>query len=362
MIAEANRILLIHGHPIPRLDIRRALSSRYAYSEYAVDSITETLTEPPMAVIIDVPLQSEADAHRARQAISRLPDPSVGRAFVIDDRNRLSIARAHAYGGEIVIPRPLSDDSLFPAIDLLLAKARSRLWALAFGKNAKGLEAGTQALERIFQLAASGSRLTQHELYGRGDVMIASLAETGLGNWIEAVKAHHSQTFRHSLLVTGVAVGFGQHLGMRHEDLQRLALGGLLHDIGKAAVPIEILEKPSNLTPEEMVIMREHPDLGRRILKRNGGFSPEMLDIVAHHHEMLDGTGYPDGLSGNQISDIVRVMTISDIFSALIEQRAYKSTIPNDEAYRMVQKMGGKLDPALVRAFEPIAMKTRLAA
>lgn len=362
MIDETNRILLVHGHEQPRLDIRRALAARYSFRELALDDLGEKPPGEPMAVIVDAPLETEADIRRLQRALGKLPDPSVGRAFVLSEWKRVAVVRAHAFGGEIVIPRPLAEGSLYPALDLLLAKARARLWALSFGAEARGLEAGTQALEHIFELAANGARLTQHELYGRGDAMIETLAETGLGNWIEAVKAHHSQTFRHCLLVTGVSVGFGQHLGMRHNDLQRLAIGGLLHDIGKAAIPIDILEKPTALNAEETAIMREHPDLGRRIIKRNGGFSPEMLDIVAHHHEFLDGTGYPDGLAGNEISDIVRIVSIADIFSALIEQRAYKPTMPNDQAYAIIRQMEGKLDRALVNAFEPIAMQTRLAA
>lgn len=315
-----------------------------------------------MAIVIDVPLESDEDAQHIQHTLSHLPDPSVGRAFVIDDLTRATIVRAHAFGAEVVIPRPLKAETLYPSMDLLLSRARARNWTMEFPAEARGLEAGTGALERIFQFASAGARLTQHELYNRGDAVIDSLADTGLGRWIEAVKEHHSQTFRHCLLVTGVAVGFGQHLGMRHNDLQRLALGGLLHDIGKAAIPIEILEKPGPLTEEETVIMREHADMGRQILKRSGGFSAEMIDVVAHHHEMLDGSGYPDGLRGPEISDLVRIMTISDIFAALIERRAYKPQMSNEDAYRMIAQMEGKLDLALVRAFEPVARNTRLAA
>ena len=139
------------------------------------------------------------------------------------------------------------------------------------------------------------------------------MEDQGLHQWIETVRAHHSQTYQHCLLVTGIVVGFGQHLGFARQDCERLSIAGMLHDIGKAQIPIAILEKPGPLTPDERNVMKNHPQFGAAALTGNDNISPEMLDMVLHHHELLDGSGYPDGLKGSQISDLVRLMTISDI-------------------------------------------------
>ena len=101
--------------------------------------------------------------------------------------------------------------------------------------------------------------------------------------------------------------------------------------------------------------MRKHPRRGYDALAAQGGFPPEMLDVVLHHHEFLDGTGYPNGLSGNQISDIVRLITIADIFAALIEKRAYRLQFTHVKAFAMMEEMNGKLDPNLLQAFRPLA-------
>ena len=359
MNAEANQILLIHGHEKPRNDIRKALRTRYTFRECAMHHLEQQMTPPPLAIIVDMPLGQEVDVLGVQHALQHLPVLDIGRAFILDDLTRATIVRAHAFGGEVIIPRPINRETLFSSVDLLLAKARARTWAQDFQAEARGLEAGTALLQRIFQFASGGGRLKQHDLHNHGDAVIDSLAQTGLGRWIQAVKEHHSQTFRHSLLVTGIAVSFGQHLGMNANDLRRLSLGGMLHDIGKAAIPIDILEKPGPLTELETQTMREHANFGRQILIQNGGFAPEMIDVVAHHHELLDGSGYPDALMGDKISDLVRVMTIADIFAALIEERAYKSGITNTDAFEVLKSMGNKLDTALVRAFEPVAMQTR---
>jgi HD-GYP domain-containing protein (c-di-GMP phosphodiesterase class II) len=125
----------------------------------------------------------------------------------------------------------------------------------------------------------------------------------------------------------------------------------MVHDIGKARVPIAILEKPTQLTDDEMAVMRMHPEFGLETLKNASGLGQDMLDIVIHHHEYLDGSGYPHGLSASEISDFVRIATICDVFGALLERRAYKAPIPGDVAYQILLDMGPKLDKDLVRAF-----------
>ena len=96
-------------------------------------------------------------------------------------------------------------------------------------------------------------------------------------------------------------------------------MAATLHDIGKARIPLAILDKPARLDPGEEEIMRSHPVIGYELLKGLAGITPEILDGVRHHHEYLDGSGYPDGLTAPKISDLVRLLTISDIFAALIE-------------------------------------------
>ena len=103
--------------------------------------------------------------------------------------------------------------------------------------------------------------------------------------------------------------------------------------------------------------MRLHPVFGYDALKAIVGVAPEVLDAIRHHHEYLDGTGYPDGLVAGQIADIVRLLTVSDIFAALIEARSYRPRMPRAKAYGIVCEMEGKLEPALVRAFQQVALK-----
>jgi putative nucleotidyltransferase with HDIG domain len=169
------------------------------------------------------------------------------------------------------------------------------------------------------------------------------------------VGCHHAGSYRHCLFVTGFAVAFAQHLGMREDDQRRLTRAALLHDVGKASIPIEILDKPEKLTDAEILVIREHPRRGYEALAKQGCFPREMLDVVLHHHELLDGSGYPHGLTGDEISDIVRLTTIVDIYTALVEKRAYRMPFTHSRAISVMEDMGGKLDQQLLQAFRPVA-------
>jgi putative nucleotidyltransferase with HDIG domain len=183
-----------------------------------------------------------------------------------------------------------------------------------------------------------------------------SISEHGLSDWLGTVRRHHEGTYQHCLLVTGVAVDFGLSLGLPRADIERLHSAAMFHDIGKAKIPLAVLDKPGRLDPEERAMIETHPVVGYDVLKGSAGISPEILDAVRHHHELLDGSGYPDGLCASSISDVVRILTISDIFAALIEDRRYKPPMPRDQAYEVIRSMQGKLEGPLVSAFRPVAL------
>ncbi len=170
------------------------------------------------------------------------------------------------------------------------------------------------------------------------------------------MRRYHQGTFQHCLLVTGVAVGFGLEFGFAGPDVKRLGMAATLHDIGKARIPLSILDKPGRLDPDEDAIMRRHPVIGYELLKAIPDISPEILDGVRHHHEYLDGSGYPDALTAPQISDLVRLLTISDIFAALIESRPYRPAMPRPDAYKILCGMDGKLEGSLLNAFRNVAL------
>jgi putative nucleotidyltransferase with HDIG domain len=224
----------------------------------------------------------------------------------------------------------------------------------------RGVSSSITVLQDIFGSVCLGVP-PQSEIIDRAGLAVMSdIASLGLAPWIESVRKHHSQTYQHCLLVAGTAVAFAQQLGFSKADQQKLSFAALLHDVGKASIPITILEKPGPLDASELAVMRQHPSFGFETLRAAHDIPAEMMDMVLHHHEYLDGSGYPDGLRGCQIPDLVRIMTISDIFGALMERRAYKAPLTAEAAYQIMTEMNGKLDPDLLREFSAVAHLQRV--
>lgn len=142
---------------------------------------------------------------------------------------------------------------------------------------------------------------------------------------METIKAYDENTFEHCINVATTAVTMGIGIGYNYYRLKNLAVGALLHDIGKQLVPIEIINKNGRLTDEEMQIVREHPDYGYRLLSKDINIHSATREIVHQHHENWDGSGYPRGLKKDEIYELAMVTHVCDVFDALISKRSYKS-------------------------------------
>ncbi len=306
---------------------------------------------PGEFTLIDIDLNEGAQLGQLKDWIARKPSGAMV-LFVTDKSSHLEVMQACALGGTDFIHRPFNKCEL-------LAKLVAGIPAAPVGgapplvpQAPDGFGAAIKGLESVFDQASLGRSIDAAMIQSAAGAVVDEIERTGLATWVDTVRAHHSQTYQHCLLVTGVAVAFANRLGLSRADRDRLSFAGMLHDIGKARIPVDILEKPSPLTAGEMLEMRNHPQYGFDMLNEPRVVSAEMLDMVVHHHEYLDGSGYPHGLRAPEISDLVRIITISDIFGALIERRAYKPPFTGAAAYKVLCDMGCKLDQALVREFE----------
>lgn len=155
----------------------------------------------------------------------------------------------------------------------------------------------------------------------------------------------------HTRRVATLAVAIGEHLGLPEGRLRQLALGGLLHDVGKLSVPNAILNKPGTLTDAEFAEIRRHPGDGRKLLTELGGFPPLVLDLVESHHERLDGRGYPNGVPAGELHVAVRILTVADVYDALTADRVYRPAWSAERALALLEdERGTAFDPDCVAA------------
>lgn len=149
------------------------------------------------------------------------------------------------------------------------------------------------------------------------------------------IKSKDEYTYLHSLSVSALCISFAEHLGLDDARIKSIGIGGLLHDIGKVRIPEEILNKPGPLTEKEFEIMKEHVKHGDCILRQTTThIDDDAVSVTAHHHERLDGTGYPEALKGDDISQFGQIAAIVDIYDALTSERCYKDAVPPTEALR----------------------------
>ena len=167
-----------------------------------------------------------------------------------------------------------------------------------------------------------------------------------------AVEARDDYTGNHVGRVARRAVATGREMGLSGDGLRHLWVGALLHDIGKIAVPDDILRKPGRLTPEEYEVMKRHPEIGAAIMSRSAFLRPA-LPAVLHHQERWDGAGYPAGLRGEEISLQGRIIAVVDTYDAIVSSRPYRAKRSPEEALAEIERCSGsQFDPAVVAAFE----------
>jgi HD-GYP domain-containing protein (c-di-GMP phosphodiesterase class II) len=173
----------------------------------------------------------------------------------------------------------------------------------------------------------------------------------------QAIDAKDGFTRGHADRVSRIAGAISREVGLPERQIEQIELAGLLHDIGKIGVEDRILMKPQRLEQDEQELMRRHPIYGASILEPSAALRP-LVPIVLHHHENFDGSGYPEGLKGEEIPFGSRIIIVADAYEAMTSDRIYRKSIGHDRAMEQLNKYKGvQFDPKVVRALEQVVQK-----
>lgn len=305
-------------------------------------------------IVVDVDLRRIDTVRRLKLLLARR---GLGcRIFVVDPHVRVTSVHAHVLGADCILPHPAA------AADVQKALQKHHgivpVGAAEAGVR-QSIDDGMSVLDEGFRSLLASAVFNSAGAQDASGRIADAIGGVGAAQWLATVRSYHVGTFQHCMLVTGIASAFASGLGLGRTDVVTLTLAGMLHDIGKAEVPISILDKTGVLTAREIEILQRHPISGHDYLCAFSSLSSNVLRSVRHHHEMLDGSGYPDGLSGSAIDDITRIVTICDIYAALIERRAYKEPKKPEQAIAALSALAaaGKVEGSLVRELGRIMLQ-----
>lgn len=207
--------------------------------------------------------------------------------------------------------------------------------------------AAVERLTESFSALQQGRPMQTKPLQDSVDEMLGSiLNETAILARLTDLRTHDNYTFEHSVNVAAVALMLGTELELSVERLRVLGLGALLHDIGKTALSPAILGKAGALTEDEYRYVRQHPQLGYEILRRYEQLDPAVAQIAYEHHERLNGTGYPRGLTLDEIDPLAKIVAVADVYDALTADRSYRKGMPTSKALAMLE---GDMDSGFER-------------
>jgi putative nucleotidyltransferase with HDIG domain len=239
-------------------------------------------------------------------------------------------------------------------LNTLVTRRELRAWGSRLLRRTERLFSGTpggtedpvEAFEpSLGELERHLDWMVERQLQHERDMIISVISSL-----ISALEARDPCTRDHSSKVAHLAVQLGREMGLSHERLYEIHLGGLLHDVGKIGIPDAILLKPAGLTRAEYEVMKSHAVLGARILAGIPGLRA-VADIILSHHEMFDGGGYPTGIAGRDIPLGSRIIAVSDTYLSLTESRPYRNGQPQTKAMKEIRRVAGRqLDPDVVDA------------
>ncbi len=320
------RLLIVEGEPRARESLRHALESldvEIGETASSADALALLREQPVDLILSDYALAGMNGLHLL--AAAREFEPTIG-FILVTGGSAGDAMEALRQGADDYIPKPFEVEEVRHAVFRTLHHRRLM----------------RENRDRQAEVEAKLTRQAE-EMEGRlVDALLAIVA---------AIAHREGYNGQHVERVTQYAVATARRMGLDHQQIRQLWIGGMLHDVGKIGIPDEILRKPAQLTPEEDEIMRRHPVIGAGIVGSSEFLRPA-LPAVLHHHERWDGTRYPDGLSGEAIPLASRILGVAEAFDAIVNARPYRGKRTRSEALSELRRCaGGQFDPAVVDAF-----------
>lgn len=249
-------------------------------------------------------------------------------------------------------PAPAAVQAAEPAAEVLPLDRPAASMDSEIGKAAAIVARGKQQIVLVFSSLKEGQPLPEEVTSPLADDVAESvLRQPGALVSLSRLKSQEDYLYLHSLAVSAMMVALARQLGMDEERCRLAGLAGLMHNVGMAMVPAEMIRKKGKLSDEETFVVRSHPVQGYEMLKSSGDYAKEVLETCLNHHERWDGTGYPFGLEGEATPLFARMCAICDAYDAITSNRSYRSGWDPAESIAQMASWTGQFDPELFNAF-----------
>jgi putative nucleotidyltransferase with HDIG domain len=352
-------IALIDENKKHKTEISNALS--YLYKIVDINEtfdIFDILRDTPPAAILIGEKTGYIGSLRFIRTLRQIPSLRRTVVIFIADRYDPDVQNAATLvGANDVLAKPYRRSTLIRMVSSHLNAQVERTWTDMPDMERQALEGTMSAFTLIADAMAGQGRVPFEVVKNSCSSLVDAVNNGRFRRVLNGIRHHDNYSYAHSLRVATLLSIFGKHARLAKSDQLTLASAGLLHDTGKMAIPHEILNKPGLLDDAERAVMRSHVPETVRYLKASHGIPGSIIAIAEQHHEKLNGQGYPHGLKGGQINELVRMAAIVDVFSALTDRRPYKPPFMAEKALSiMSEEMPGHLDMSYVRLFREILL------
>ncbi len=327
MMAEQESILIVDDEVAIRRLLNRKLSAEGYQCQEAGDAeqaLDKLRKKPVGLVVLDINMPGKSGTELLPEIKAGFPDTAVVMATAASDTNiAIQCMKQGAYD---YIIKPFNLDDVILSVDRALEKRRLELQVKEYQQHLED-----KVAEQAGRIRASFLNAIRALAY--------------------ALEAKDKYTSGHSQRVADISAAIARELGLSEESIDKIVLAGLVHDIGKIGVRESVLNKPGRLTDEEFQHVQKHPEAGEHILSPLAG-DEEILTLIRNHHGHFDGTGYPNGLKGEQIPLGARILAVADAYEAMTSERPYRKAMSDESACTELERYKKtQFDPEVVDAF-----------